>query len=173
MARKRRRRRSYGSYVSIPSLGKLDVKKLNPLGKTVNTTDLFLGAIIGLAGGSLVKMGVSKIDVMTDGKVPAIVKTYVGPISTFVAGVLAAMFMAKGKPAKANAFLAGAALTAATPIVWEQMKRIAPAYFNDYVSVSPFGVLTQDAGGFGVLTQDSGALNGFGEDGSEFYEPGI
>jgi len=162
MAR-RRRRRSFGSYVSIPTLGNL--KEVNPLGKHVNSTDVIVGAVIGLAGGAFVKMGVSKLDVALDGKVPQFVKDYVGPISTFLAGV-GAYYAAKKMlkmPAKSSGWLVGAAVAATTPIAWNLLKSAAPAYFNDYVTVSPMGLLTQDAGmgGFGVLTRDVG---GYGDE---------
>ena len=167
---KRRRRRGFGSYVSIPSLGNL--KEVNPLGKSVNSTDVLVGAAIGLAGGAFVKMGISKLDVATGGKVPAFVKSYVGPISTFLAGV-ASYYVAKKmmkKPGRGTGYLVGATSAAVAPLVWEGLKAAAPNTFNDYVAVSPLGLLTQDAGmsGFGVLSRD---VSGYGEEESVFEAP--
>lgn len=164
MARKRHRRRhrGFGDYVSIPSLNGL-VKDVNPLGKSLRSTDVLVGAALGMAGGAFVKMGISKLDVAVDGKVPAFVKTYVGPISTFLAGLALYVVQRKKSAARAQGHLFGATLAALSPIYWETLKGVAPTYFNDYVTVSQFGVLTADQSmnGFGVLTADSG-MNGFG-----------
>jgi hypothetical protein len=161
MARKRHRRRhrGFGDYVSIPSLSGL-AKDVNPLGKSFKSTDVLLGVALGMAGGSLVKMGIGKLDVSTGGKVPAMVKQYVGPISTFLAGLGLYLVQRKKNSARAQAHLFGATIAAFSPLYWEGLKSIAPSYFNDYVTVSPFGVLTADQGmgGYGVLTQDSGGL---------------
>lgn len=163
MARKSRRRsRGFGDYVSLPSLNGL-AKDINPLGKSVRSTDVLLGAALGMAGGSIVKMGISKLDVMTGGKVPAFVKTYVGPISTFLAGVGLYIFSRKKNAQRAQGHLFGATLAAASPLYWEGLKAVAPTYFNDYVAVSPFGVLTQDQP-FGVLTADNSRQFGAAEE---------
>jgi len=159
MARKRHRRRrsgGFGDYVSLPSLGGL-AKDINPLGKSLKSTDVILGVALGMAGGSLVKMGISKLDVATGGKVPAFVKTYVGPVSTFLAGLVLYVAQRKKNPGRAQGHLFGATVAALSPLYWEGLKQVAPTFFNDYVQVSPFGIITQDQQmrGFGVLTQDS------------------
>lgn len=170
MARKRhRRRRGFGDYVSVPSFG--SIKDYNPLGKSVRSTDVFVGAALSMAGGSLVKMGIGKLDVATSGKVPQFVKDYIGPISTLLAGVALFMLQQKKSKARAEAHFVGAALAAGAPLYWETLKRAAPTFFNDYVTVSPYGVLTQDAGmgGYGVLTAD-GQVGSYGaDDGDDMF----
>jgi hypothetical protein len=165
MARRRhRRRRGFGDYVSVPSFG--SIKDYNPLGKSVKSTDVFVGAALGIAGGSLVKMGLGKLDVATGGKVPQFVKDYIGPISTLLAGVALFVFQKKRNHGRAQGHLIGATLAAAAPLYWDTLKKAAPDFFNDYVTVSPYGVLTRDAGsmgGYGVLTAD-GAMSGFAAD---------
>lgn len=161
MARKRHRRRShFGGYITVPSFG--SIKEYSPLGKSVNSTDVLVGAGVGLVGGAFVKMGISKLDVATGGKVPGFVKTYVGPISSFVAGVAAYMVQRKKNRNRATGHLVGAALVAASPIVWETLKKAAPNFFNDYVAVS-YGALTADAArrSFAALSYD----------GSEDWDP--
>lgn len=151
---RRRRHSGFGDYVSIPSLGGF-VKDVNPLGKSLKSTDVLIGAALGMAGGSLVKMGISKLDVATEGKVPALVKTYVGPISTFLAGLVLYVAQRKKNPGRAQGHLFGATVAALSPLYWEGLKSVAPTFFNDYVQISPFGVITQDQlRGYGVITQD-------------------
>lgn len=152
---RRRRHSGFGDYVSLPSFGGL-VKDINPLGKSLKSTDVLLGAALGMAGGSLVKMGISKLDLATSGKVPAVVKTYVGPISTFLAGLALYVVQRKKNPSRAQGHLFGATVAALSPLYWEGLKSVAPTFFNDYVQISPFGVITQDQmSGFGVITQDA------------------
>ena len=157
--RKHHKRRSggFGDYVSIPSFGGL-VKDINPLGKSLKSTDVLIGAAIGMAGGAFVKLGIGKLDVSTGGKMPAVVKQYVGPISTFLAGLAMYVVERKKNAARAQGHLFGATLAALSPLYWAGLKSVAPTYFNDYVTVSPFGILTADQGmgGFGVLTADAG-----------------
>jgi hypothetical protein len=163
MARHRKRRRrskGFGDYVSVPSFGA--IKDYNPLGKHVSSTDVLVGAALGMAGGSFIKMGVGALDVSTGGKVPALVKSYIGPISTFLAGVLLYMFQRKSKRARGEGHFIGATLAALAPVYWSTLTQIAPQFFSDYVTVSPYGVLTTDAG-MGAFTQDP-QLAGYGDD---------
>jgi hypothetical protein len=155
--RHHKRRGGFGDYVSVPSLGAL--KDYNPLGKHVSSTDVLVGAALGMAGGSFVKMGLGYADVATGGKIPAVIKQYIGPFSTLLAGVALYVFQRKSKKARAEGHLVGATLAALAPAYWDTLKSVAPQFFFDYVTVSPYGVLTQDdMAGYGVLTQD--ALSG-------------
>lgn len=161
--RRHRRSKGFGDYVSIPALGSL--KDYNPLGKHVSSTDVLVGAALGMAGGSFVKMGLGQVDVMTGGKIPSVVKSYIGPISTLLAGVLLYVFQRKTKRARAEGHLIGATLAALAPVYWQTLQSIAPQFFSDYVMVSPYGVLTADQrqmGGYGVLTPDA-AMHGMGD----------
>src|SRR5512147_734807 len=145
--RKHRRRRSYGDYISVPTFGSM--KEYNPLGKSVNSTDVFLGMGVALAGGSIVKMAAAKVS----DKLPEVVTKYIAPISSVLAGVAAYMLMRKKKAHKAQGILVGSILTGVTPLVWTGLQKVAPQFFADYVSV-PLGMLTRDAGGLGTLTRD-------------------
>ena len=153
-----RRRRGYRGYVSVPSLSGL-AKDLNPLGKHVASTDLFVGAGLGLALGAGVKFLVNKLNVATGGKLPGSVASYLGPISTFLAGFGLYMFQRKTKRARAEGHFVGAALAAAAPIYWNLLGSFGPKmadgtpFFSDYVMV-PYGLLTADRG-MGLLTADA------------------
>lgn len=163
MASKRHRRhRRYGGYVSVPSLGAL--KDYNPLGKHVNSTDVLVGAGLGLALGAVVKLGLNKANVATGGKFPAFIMSYAGPISTFLAGVALYAFQRKSKHARAQGHLVGAALAAAAPVYWTALGQYGPKmadgtpFFSDYVMTS-YGLLTPDQP-FGLLTADGAGFHG-------------
>ena len=157
---KRRRRRKYGDYVSVPSLGQLPkIKELNPLGKTVRSTDLFVGAGLGLALGAGVKFALNKANVALGGKLPAVLMSYAGPISTFLAGAALYMFQKKNRVRATGQFV-GASLAAATPVIWKMLGDFGPKmadgtpFFSDYV-MTPYGLLTSDQP-YGLLTRDAG-----------------
>jgi hypothetical protein len=166
MARhRRRRRRGFGGYVSVPGFGSL--KQLNPLGKTVRSTDVAVGAGLGLALGSVVKYLLNTLNVSIGGKIPASIMSYASPISTFLAGVGLYWFQRKSKRARADAHLVGASLAAGAPIFWKLLGDFGPKmadgtpFFSDYVSVPTFGLLTADQP-YGLLTRDT-AFSGVGE----------
>ena len=169
MARHRKRRhRGFGDYVSVPSLGGL-VKDVNPFGKSVKSTDVFVGAGLGLALGAGVKYALNRF--LAD-KLPAVVMSYAGPISTFLGGVALYFFEQKKNRGRAQGHLIGATLAAATPIYWNLLGSYGPKmadgtpFFSDYVMTS-YGLLSADQP-FGILTAD-GAMRGYG--GSEEWDP--
>lgn len=172
MARHRRRRhRRYGSYVSVG-----DLKALNPLGKHVGSTDLFVGAGLGLALGAAIKLGLNKLNLSLKksdgtGGIPASVLAYAGPISTFLAG-LGLYFVQKkllkksGKilgihygAGAAQGHLVGATLAALAPVYWTTLGKYGPKlkdgtpFFSDYV-MTPYGMLSADQP-YGLLTSDA------------------
>lgn len=180
---RRRHRRHYRDYVSVPGFG--DLKALNPFGKHVASTDLFIGAGLGLAVGAAIKLGLNKLNLSLKkpdgtGGLPDAVLSYAGPISTFLAGlglyVLQRKVLKKsGKLFGANhaeAHLIGATLAAATPIYWTALGKYGPKlkdgtpFFSDYV-MTEYGLLTQDAS-YGLLTQDT-AMGSFS--GDEDWDP--
>jgi hypothetical protein len=130
MARKRRRR--YGGLVSLPSLSglKSTAKEFSPLNKSVNSTDVLVGAGVGIVGGALVKIGMEKLDTALGGKLPDFVKQYAGPISAFLAGAGAYYFQRKSKKSRGTGHLVGASIAAILPIA----QGLATAYL-------PFGSL--------------------------------
>lgn len=154
MARRRRRRsRRYGGYVSVPlGLGKFklpSLKTLNPLGRAVNSTDVLIGAFVGLAGGVLIQKAIVRFWPTA----PAFVQNYMGPISTVGAGALA-LTVLKNKH-KATGYFAGAALIGLAPLVWGKVAPMVPG-LSDYVSVN-YGMLTNVAP-MGLLV-DEGRAN--------------
>jgi len=159
MARRsrRRRRRGFGDYVSVPlGLGKFklpSVKGLNPLGKSVNSTDVLVGSFIGLGGGAFVRMGVSRFWPTA----PAFITNYIGPISTVAAGVIASMFVKSDQRKKG--YLVGAVSAAVVPLGWGLLQRQFPQFFADYIDVN-YGLLTDVSpmGSMGLLV-DEGSAN--------------
>src|SRR5574340_466370 len=57
--RRRRHRRGFGDFLTVPGLGNL-AKDINPLGKSVNMNSVLIGAGVGMAGGAVVRMGIGK-----------------------------------------------------------------------------------------------------------------
>jgi hypothetical protein len=160
MARHRRRRRYGDPVISMPSFGSL--KDLNPLGKTVRSTDVLIGAGIGLAGGGLVMYGVRQFWPNP----PAFVTQYSGPLSALAAGVGAYALFQKKSKARALGYFAGAATIALVPLVYSTVKSALPSsvtqYFGDpVISMPSFGrfgsMLTNSPGPYaGLLTPTPG-----------------
>lgn len=154
MAKRRRRRsRRFGDYVSVPlGLGKFKLpglKNLNPLGKAVNSTDVLVGAFVGLAGGVLLSKAVVKFWPTA----PTFVQQYLGPITTVGAGALA-LAVLKNKH-RATGYFAGAALIGLAPLAWAKVAPMVPG-LSDYVNVD-YGLLT-NVGPMGLLV-DEGSRN--------------
>lgn len=133
--RHRRRHRRFGDYVSVPlGFGKLKLpglKSLNPLGKSVSSTDVLVGAFVGLAGGALLSKAIAKFWPTA----PTFLVQYSGPITSFAAGA-AALALLKNKH-KGSGYFAGAALAGVVPFVWTMVAPKIPG-LADYVSV-PLG----------------------------------
>jgi hypothetical protein len=165
--RRRRRHRRFGSYVTT-SLGSL--KQFNPMGRTVRSTDVLVGAGLGVAASTFVKMGIEKVNEMLGGKIPLFVMQQAGPLSTFLAGVL--LYLGQKKSARGTGHFVGASAVAASAVFWGLLKQYGPTksdgtpMFSDYVRVPSLGLLTADAGGrspFGLLTADA-PMSGFGDE---------
>lgn len=110
--------------VSIPGLGTLN--------KSVNTTDVLLGAALGL-GGTLVMKGLG--NKLLAGKAPDWLlkgSPLVGGIA--VGGLLYALEGKKNRP-KANAHLFGAVLAGASVQAWDVLKTQFPEGLGDVVSL--------------------------------------
>ena len=134
-AHHRRRRRFGDPVISMPSFG--DAKEYNPLGKTVNSTDVAVGAGIGLAGGGLVMYGLTRFWPTR----PTFVSTYAGAIGPIVAGLAAHMLFRKKSASRAQGYLVGAVVVGAVPAIWGAVKPMLPAsvhsYFGDPVISMP------------------------------------
>lgn len=160
MARRKRRRhsrRSYGSLVSMPSLG--GIKEYNPLGKTVRSTDVAVGALVGMIGGMGVKYALAKLHTTLlkadgSGGLPKPILDYMGPISTFGAGVLAYAFQRKRNKLRGTGHLVGATLAAAVPVGWQLVRAQFPT-MADYVSMELGGL-----GGYGYLVENPVSISG-------------
>jgi hypothetical protein len=122
----------------MPSFG--NAREYNPLGKTVNSTDVAVGAGVGLAGGGLL-MYAQRTFWPT---APAIVNQYAGPLSAIGAGLAAHAFYRKKSPGRAQGYLVGAAIIGIAPLIWGLVKGALPAnvqtYFGDpVISMPSFG----------------------------------
>lgn len=127
MARRRRRhsrRRGLGSMVQIPGLGVLN--------KSVNTTDVLMGAALGLAG-TLALKGVGNR--MLAGKVPDFLLKGSPLVGGILTGAGLYAFGAKKNKAKANAHLFGAAVAGASVQAWDVLKTTFPEGLGDVVSL--------------------------------------
>ncbi len=133
--RHHRRARRFGDPVlSMPTFG--DIKEYNPFGKTVNATDVAIGAFIGLGGGGLVNYGLKKA--WPTNPIPP---KYVGVVTALGAGALAYTLFRKKSRGRAQGYLAGAVIAGAVPLVWGMVKGALPAsvttYFGDPVLSLP------------------------------------
>ena len=156
MARHRRRRHFRDPVISMPSFGSL--RDWNPLNRTVNSTDVLVGAGIGLAGGGLVMYGLRTY--WPTAPIPA---QYVGLVSSVVAGGAAYSLMKRKSPGRAAGYFAGAVAMGVVPVVWAMIKSALPAsassYFGDPVIAMPSfgGLLTRSPGPLaGLLTSSPG-----------------
>ena len=153
-----RRRRRYGDpVISMPSFG--DAKEYNPFNKHVNSTDVIIGAGIGLAGGGLVNYGLMKFWPTR----PAVIGTYAPAITPILAGLVAYSFFRKKSKSRAEGYFAGAVAVGIAPTVWGMVKSALPAsvstYFADPVIAMPSygGFLTRSPGPMaGLLTASPG-----------------
>ncbi len=137
MARhRRRRRRRYGDpVISMPSFGA--GAEYNPLNKHINSTDVFVGAGIGVAGGGVVMYGVKKFWPTA----PAMVMNNLGALSAVGAGLAAHALFRKKSKSRAEGYLVGAAVIAIVPAIWGAVKPMLPPtvqqYFGDPVIAMP------------------------------------
>ncbi len=164
MAHRRRRRhrrsRRYGDLVSMPSLG--GITEYNPLGKTVRSTDVAVGAAIGMLGGMGVKWllaklnaSLAKVDAAGNlvGGLPAPILNYLGPISTVGAGALAYMFQRKKNRLRGTGHFVGAVLAGVVPAGWQMVRAQFPD-LADYVTMELSGL------GYAGLLVDSPQISG-------------
>jgi hypothetical protein len=121
--------------ISLPTFG--NAKEYNPLGKTVNSTDVAIGAGIGLAGGGLLMYAQRQFWPTA----PAIVSQYAGPLSAIGAGLAAHAFYRKKSASRAQGYLVGAAVVGVVPLLYGMVKSALPAnmqsYFGDPVVALP------------------------------------
>lgn len=125
MARRRRRsHRRFGAMVQIPGLGTLN--------KSVNTTDVLIGAALGL-GGTLALKGLG--NKLLAGKVPDFILKGSPLVGGVITGGAAYFLGAKKNKAKANAHLFGALIAGASVQAWDVLKTSFPEGLGDVVSL--------------------------------------
>ena len=130
MARHRRRRRYGDPVIAMPSFGAL--KDLNPLAAGMKGSDVMIGAGIGIVGGGVVNYALNQFSA----SLPSVITQYQQPISTILAGLLAAAFLAKKSPQQADAYLAGALIVGVAPPIQSQLHSSFPQYFGDPVQMT-------------------------------------
>lgn len=150
MAKRRRRRsRRFGDYISVPlGFGRMklpSVKGLNPLGKSVNSTDVFLGTAVGVVGGGII----AKLLMKFWPTAPSFVQRNIGPISSIAAGFAAKSFL---KGTRGESYYVGAALAGLAPIGWSFLQSLPIPGLSDYVDVN-LGLLT-DVNPMGLLVDE-------------------
>jgi hypothetical protein len=161
----------------------IDLQALNPLGKSVNSTDALVGAFAGLALGAGVKYALNRINVASkredgSGGIPDVIMAYAGPISTFIGGALAYFGRRGSNRAQAESLLVGGAVAAFAPVAWALLGKHGPRmsdgtpFFSDYF-ISPYGLISADQP-YGHLTQDASPTFGdpYGTaEGAESFAP--
>jgi hypothetical protein len=137
----------------MPSFG--DAKEYNPLGKSVNSTDVFVGVGVGLAGGGLVMYAQRQFWPTA----PDFVTQYAGPLSSIAAGLAAYSLFRQKSRARAQGYLVGAVAVGVIPFLYQLVKSQLPSsvtqYFGDPVIAMPsFGsLITRSPGPLaGLLT---------------------
>jgi hypothetical protein len=157
MARRRRRhskRRHYrglGSTISLPSLGSM--KDLNPLKWSVRAPDVAIGALVGMVGSGLVKMGLAKASI----RLPAAIAPYSDIVCAGAAGLAAYALLQKKSKSRAQGIALGALLAGAVPTAWAKLKQSFPSLAS-YTDIHMAGVIVDDLNG--VIVDD---LNGYAD----------
>lgn len=119
----RRRRRGYGAMVKVPGLGFL--------GRNVNSTDVAIGAGIGLLGTLVLKGAGNKYLSF----LPAPLLKGSPLLGSALSGGLAYMWQRRTAPTRADAYLAGAVLAGASVQAWDILKTQFPSGLGDVVSL--------------------------------------
>jgi hypothetical protein len=124
---RRHHRRHYGSQVTIPFAGALDVLKSN-----VKGTDVVVGALLGLAGSGLAKAAANKL--MPSG-LPAIVSQFWPVVGSALAGTALYMMEKKGNKSRAEGHLLGALTAGVGVSAWSMLQAQFPDSFSDVVAL--------------------------------------
>jgi hypothetical protein len=166
-----RRRRHHGGVVSVQGYGRhrrrRHTRGFGFINKSVNSTDVLVGAAAGLVGGMLVKMGLNQVFAGNASALSTV--DQFGPILT--GGLVGAglyFFQRKKNPTRANGHFAGAVVAGGGVSAWKLLKAQFPdladtvslrvdgmGYLIDDVSRRTLGYLVPDAvrgsqyGGYG------------------------
>jgi hypothetical protein len=113
------------------------------LNKSVNTTDVLMGAAIGF-GGTLLMKGMG--NKMLAGKVPDFILKGSPLVGGAIAGGLAYAYQSKKNMGRANGWLFGALMAGASVQGWDVLKTSFPEGLGDVVSLQmdQYGVLVDE-----------------------------
>lgn len=145
------------------SMVEVSLKGYGVMNKSVNSTDVLIGGLIGGAGASLAKAIVNKMEETKPGGVPDLAKRLLPLIGAAGAGTLAYALQSKGNKSRATGQLVGAISVGAGVTAWDALKANLPQYFGDVVSLRLSGYP-----GYGVFVNENtpaigpGAMGGYG-----------
>lgn len=131
------------------SMVEVSLKGYGLVNKSVNSTDVLIGGLIGGAGASLAKAIVNKMEATTPGSVPDLVKQGLSLIGATAGGTLAYALQAKSNKSRATGHLVGAVAVGAGITAWDALKANLPQYFGDVVSLRLSGYP-----GYGVFVDE-------------------
>ena len=126
----------------------------NPLNRGVNSTDVLVGSIAGIAGGFGIKYLISKYAASS---VPAAVQGFLPFLGPAVTGLALSMAQKRSTPVRGSGHFVGAVAAGVAMQAWNYGKQTFPE-FADYVALpmSRYGMLVQDnSNPFGLLVQDN------------------
>lgn len=129
------------------SMVKLSLQGYGLLNKSVNSTDVLLGALIGTAGSGGVKWAVRALGLQD--KLPVLIQNWMPLIGSSLAGTAA--YMLQGRSQKAYGHLVGAVAAGAAAQAWGLLKSQYPEYFGDVVALRFQGYARN---GMGVLVRN-------------------
>lgn len=146
--------------VSFPDLGDYGIMNYE-----VNSTDVIVGAGIGLLGVGAAKMINAKLltDAAGISKLPGFLVPMMPLLGGLLGGTAAFMFQKNSNPNRGKGHMVGAigAGAAVTAMDYLRTSESTKEYFADVVSL-PFGVITRDPnrrlGRYGVITRDPAQL---------------
>jgi hypothetical protein len=115
--------------VSLPGLGEFGV-----LNYSVNSTDVLVGAVAGLAGSGAFKMAVNKLGIT----LPEFVTKFWPLVGSAATGAVLYAAQRKKNPSRGKGHLVGAIGAGVSLTAWDMMKAQMPEYFGDMVSL-PYG----------------------------------
>lgn len=130
------------------------------LNKSVNSTDVLVGAGVGILGALAARYAYNKLDPATLAKLPSFLPKAMPLLGAVAAGGLAYALQRKRNPSRALSHLIGAAAGGVALTAWEQIRA-----WKDSKGNQPFAdIVSMALDGYGVLVQDgyNPPLNGLG-----------
>lgn len=128
------------------SMVELSLKGYGLMNKSVNSTDVLIGAAIGTVGSGAVKYIIRAAGLQD--KLPVLVQNWMPLIGSSLAGTAAYMLERKGNKSRAEGHLVGAVAAGVAAQAWGLLKSSYPEYFGDVVALKFAGY---GRNGYGVL----------------------